>query len=289
MSKESKAYGIVVEQITELMESDGLPPWSKPWFSSKLSRQCNGESKRAYTGFNAIVLAMQPYGNPHWLTFNQIKSLDLRLKRGSKSVKVFGWFKPKREVDGEIEESNYLIARYYNVFNVEQLEVIPSRFEVESDIVFDNPRYSDADRLFQESGALLGEADSAYYVPMRDKIFMPRLETFKGSGEYYSTLFHELVHWTGHETRLKRFKKTDVRAFRSEEYSAEELCAEMGAVFICSSLGISSDTTLRNSAAYIKGWLSFIKSDPKAFVTSSQRAQKAADYIFNLKAESKVG
>jgi antirestriction protein ArdC len=110
---------------------------------------------------------------------------------------------------------------------------------------------------------------------------MPDKSRFFKICEFYSTLFHELGHWTGHASRLNRSELVKGTLFNSKVYSQEELVAEMASVFVCSSLNISSDSSIRNSAAYIKNWLSFLKSNPKAFVIACQQGQKSADFILS--------
>ena len=98
------------------------------------------------------------------------------------------------------------------------------------------------------------------------------------SEAFYATLFHELSHSTGHEDRLNRKTLTDGTPFGSPTYSREELCAEMGAAFLCAMAGID-DPTIQNTASYIHSWLRFLKSDPKALVIAGAQAQKACDFI----------
>lgn len=294
-------YEAVTKDITDRMENNEIP-WQKPWITQGMAGQCNANSKRPYTGLNALVLAMGAdilgVKSPYWLTAKKAFSMGLQLPKGSKGVKVLGWFPPKRtnQETGETEEGRGLYCKSYTLFNVDQFVIpegikLPKHFTEKpepKEALF--PLLDEAEEIIANTGAdITFGSQAAYYVPMRDKVFMPAKEAFSEQAEFYSTLFHELTHWTGHEARLKRFKNTDKQAFRSEEYSAEELCAEMGSVFVCSKLNISSESSMRNSAAYLQGWLKFIKSDPKAFVFACQRAQKASDYIFNAKAESKVG
>ena len=120
--------------------------------------------------------------------------------------------------------------------------------------------------------------DKAYFRPWTDTVHMPKRNTFTSSESFYSVLFHELSHSTGHEDRLNRKTLTDGTPFGSPTYSREELVAEMGAAFLCAMAGIE-DPTIQNSASYIHNWLRFLKSDPKALVVAGAQAQKAADFI----------
>jgi len=119
----------------------------------------------------------------------------------------------------------------------------------------------------------------AYYSPMADYIQMPEFASFKSPESYYSVLFHELVHWTGHSSRLDRGLDIKLCSFGSTDYSKEELVAEMGASFMCEYAQISNEQTQHNSAAYLKGWMKRLKGDVKLLVTAGGQAQKSADLL----------
>ena len=118
----------------------------------------------------------------------------------------------------------------------------------------------------------------AYYIPSKDSVHMPKFSIFKNPKMYYNTAFHECIHWTGHESRKDRFKKTGM-AFGSKSYSKEELVAELGAAILCAKHGISDEDLLNNSAAYMKGWLKPLKADPKFIVEQAKHAYEAVEYI----------
>ena len=128
--------------------------------------------------------------------------------------------------------------------------------------------------------------DDAYYSPMMDYVSVPMRQQFTNESEFYSTLFHELGHSTGHKTRLNRFTGKDkIAAFGDEAYSREELVAESTAAGILNALGMEEGNTFRNSAAYIKGWASHIKEDPMMYITATTRAQAAIDLILGVEDE----
>jgi len=110
---------------------------------------------------------------------------------------------------------------------------------------------------------------------------MPVKEAFESPEEYYSTLFHELSHATGHQKRVGRKGILEPSYFGSHEYSKEELVAEMGAAFLCGHSGI--ERTIENSAAYIRGWLKSLKNDRTILVLAAAQAQKSSDYILGRK------
>lgn len=126
-------------------------------------------------------------------------------------------------------------------------------------------------------------SDEAFYSPALDYVNVPCREQFIEMTEFYSTMFHELGHSTGHSTRLNRFTgKAGSAAFGSETYSREELVAESTAATILNAIGLEEANTFRNSAAYIKDWASHIKEDPMMYVTAMNRAQAAVDLILGV-------
>ncbi len=113
-------------------------------------------------------------------------------------------------------------------------------------------------------------------------------ERFDGEAGYYATLFHELVHATGHEKRLKRLSILERNGFGSDPYCKEELIAELGSAFLCGHADIV-DRTIDNSAAYLAGWLKQLQNDRTLIVYAAAQAQKAADFILDRKfAESEA-
>jgi antirestriction protein ArdC len=118
----------------------------------------------------------------------------------------------------------------------------------------------------------------AAYIPSRDTVTMPSRTAFDSQAEYYSTLFHELTHSTGHFKRLGREGFNSAQTFGSESYSREELIAEMGSAMLCGVTGIEQHN-LAKSAAYLKAWISRLQGDPRLVVSAASAAQKAADYI----------
>jgi len=125
----------------------------------------------------------------------------------------------------------------------------------------------------------------ACYSVTLDYIKLPHQHTFLSSEEYYSTLFHELAHSTGHANRLARKSILEPSYFGSHEYSKEELVAEMGAAFLCGHAGIEN-ITINNSAAYIQGWLKALKNDKTLLIHAAAQAQKASDYILNVQPDN---
>lgn len=280
----SKVYEIVqekiVKQIEEAIENGGTVPWRKPW---KGGIPRNFITKKNYRGINLMMLEGGSY-----LTFNQIKDLykknkNVKLRKGSKSHVVVFWKFNDRVQDEDTDEENNRgpIFKYYRVFSVRDVDGI------EDDTAnFENEPIENAESLVKNYGEEVKihvqTSNKAYYTPTLDYIVVPKLNQYENPNEFYSTLFHEMVHSTGHKSRLDRFDGSDSSIFGSESYSKEELVAEIGSNMILSILGIEDEKQQENSVAYLYGWLSKIKEDPKLITSAAQKAQKAADFILEF-------
>jgi antirestriction protein ArdC len=269
-------YEIVTERILEALDR-GTVPWRKPW-TAGIPR--NAATTRPYHGINTVLLGMSPYADQRWLTFKQANELGGHVRKGEHSTMVVFWKQVEVDADDKREPTKTVpLLRYYNMFNVAQcdglnLAPVPTNpfepLEAAQSIVNGMPN---PPRIAHDG------RDRAYYVPSTDSVHMPAVATFHGAGEYHATLFHELGHSTGHPSRLNRDTLETPAPFGSEVYSKEELVAEFASAFLCAEAGI--DSTLHNSAAYIKGWMAKIQQDPKLVITAASKGQKAADYILD--------
>src|SRR5918992_2502264 len=272
----NKVYQIVSEKIIAALES-GTPPWHKPW---KAGIPRNATSNRPYSGINALLLGTAPYSDPRWLTMKQANQKGGRIRKGEKSTLVIFWKQntiTQEKDDGEITEKQIPLLRYYLVWNVEQCDGLdlPALETRKVDVIAQAEAIVAAmpnPPRIQHDGA-----GKAFYRPLLDSIHLPNRNNFDSAGEYYATLYHELTHSTGHQSRLNRPTLTEVVPFGSETYSKEELVAEFGAAFLNAHAG--TPTTINNSASYINGWLKKLQSDPKLAILAASQGQKAADYI----------
>ena len=275
----NKVYQIVTDKIIAMIEeaikNGDVLPWSKPWTVNNTA--VNYVTQKPYRGINRYLLM-----GGEWITWNQIcdeqkKNPNVHLKKGSKaSIVVYYNFKEKKIDDDETKMIPFL--RYYNVFNISDVEGLESKRETVS---FDHNPIEEAEAIadgyIQREDVKLSiiEQDRACYSPMFDEVRIPPMDKFAKVEEYYSTLFHELTHSTGHTKRLNRL--SCAAFFGNEEYSKEELVAEMGAAMLCGRVGI--ENTTNNSAAYLQNWLNAIKNDVTLLVSASGKAQKAVDLI----------
>jgi len=209
-----------------------------------------------------------------------------RVIKGEKSSVVIFWKWLEKEDTQTGKKSRIPLLRYYRVFNVLQTEGIDERKIPVLDLC-DNDPIDAAEAVvagFVDSPPVHFGGDRAYYVPSQDVVNIPGLASFATAEHYYSTLFHELAHSTGHKSRLDREGVTNLAFFGSYEYSKEELVAEFGAAFLSGHCGIAS-ATVENSAAYIQSWSKKLKSDHKLVVQAAAQAQKAADHILGVRFE----
>jgi antirestriction protein ArdC len=271
----ASTYEIVSEMIIKQLES-GVVPWRKPW---RTETPVNLVSMKEYRGINVFLLVCQGYGSRYWLTYRQAQSLGGNVRKGARGSKVVFWkldeYENRNTETGESEIRKSLLLRYYTVFNLEQCEGIEPP---EQPATF-NPIEQCETILERMPNPPRFEPDvQARYRPSTDTIGMPSRSAFTSPAEYYSTLFHELTHSTGHPSRVGREGIMSHNPFGSDPYSKEEVVAEMGAAMLCSVAGIESET-LSNSAAYLQTWINRLKSDSRLIVSAASHAQKAADYV----------
>lgn len=277
--KTDELFQTIADRIVEQMEA-GVRPWTRPWNEDRagvdfsLPHNLTG---RPYRGANAFWLYIigkgQGYETPVWLTFNQAKKAGGNVKKGERGSPVFFW-KFDVKPDPKTKEPKRVVwAKQYTVFNIDQCEGVklPQRkARTKAD------RIAEAEALMEATEAKISYGGNvACFIPSLDRIQMPEREAFKAPEFFYGTAFHELGHWTGHESRLNRqFGKR----FGDEAYAAEELVAELTAAFVMGTLGLSNPER-EDHASYIANWIRMLKGDPKAFITAAGKAQAAADMI----------
>jgi antirestriction protein ArdC len=240
---------------------------------------CNLVSGKAYRGMNVFLLGSQGYASRYWLTFNQASKLGGHVKRGEQSSIVTFWHIGEEKIKPDGSKTRPFLLRYYRVFNVCQTEGIAEKLGLgESVRPVASIEQCEAIVAGMPNRPKFEQSDRAWYRPSTDSVGMPARGLFTSAEEYYSTLFHELTHSTGHASRIGREGIETLNTFGSESYSKEELVAEMGVAMLCGVTGIAP-ATLQNSAAYLKTWIERLKSDSRLLVSAASAAQKAADYI----------
>ena len=301
------SYEIITQQIIDKM-NEGIIPWVKPWHTS--GWRCDGTARmfqsysysngKRYNFMNHMLLGFEP---GEFATFEQIKKAGGKVKKGEHASIVCGWIvdnKPATDHDGNIlvnEDGDPLMKktfalRYYRVFNIlTQCENIQPKHEwtkdeiQETDAKPEEAAENIINRYINSKDApqfqIVKGSNRAYYSPSDDLVVVPDISQFDETTEYYSTAFHELTHSTMKASRCNRKAENKKAAFGSKDYSKEELVAEIGSCFLCATANIQTETSFRNSAAYLQSWIKSLQNDPKMIIYASAQAEKAAEYILN--------
>ena len=271
-------YTIVTDRIIELLKQ-GTVPWKKPWTEAGVPQ--NLITRRHYRGINVWLLASFNYAQNYFLTYKQLKELKGYVKSGEKAhpVVFWNWIEPTNNGETTEEQKKVPFLRYYMVYNVSQCTGIPEgTIPVVTREAYPIPACESIVENMPMKPTIKHKENRAYYNPLIDLVNVPKIESFVSEERYYGTLFHELIHSTGHLSRLNRKGLLEMTPFGSEPYSFEELVAEIGACYLESLTGIASKTFDQN-AAYINGWLSKFQNDKRFIVSASAQSQKATDFI----------
>ena len=274
-------FQLVTDRICALLEQQ-IVPWRKSWTDAGIPR--NLITKRPYRGVNLLLLNSLNYESNLFLTFKQLKTIGASVNKGEKSTPVIFTKILEKEVEksGEKKVEKKPMLRYYNVFNIAQLRDVPPEFMTAA-------QGADNKELFECQSIIDGmpnppkiehKKQEAFYMPKADIINMPRMKSFKASEEYYATLFHELIHSTGHSSRLNRDEIMQSDGFGNDKYALEELVAELGSCYLRSLCGLDINDMSQN-ASYIKGWLDVLKGDKRFIIKAASKAQQGVNYIIN--------
>lgn len=293
MSRNTQKFDVhqeITNCIVDAIEIAG--DFRLPWIRStggSFSRPVNVASKNPYNGVNVLSLWVSAlaaeFPSNVWGTYRQWQDKGCQVRKGEKSSLIVFYktlqVEDVNEQTDETEVGERMMARASRVFNAAQVE----GFEIEAEDLPEEPAFDPIDRaesFAAATGAQIEEGgDRACFIPSQDTIRMPERRRFTGTDTttpaeaFYSTLSHELVHWSGSEKRLDR----DMSGrFGDEAYAIEELVAELGAAFLCADLGLTPQPR-EDHACYIKNWLAVLKNDKKAIFTAAAKASQAATWL----------
>ncbi len=274
-------YQTVTDRILKQLDA-GVVPWRKTWITGLPKSLTTGKE---YRGVNILVLGSTEYTSRYWLTFREAQRQGGHVRKGERATPVIYWkwrspeeLAKRRQETGQ-ENPAPCVPFASVVFNFDQVEGVDrpqddvpnrvnDRFEVAEQMLDVMPDQPELVHTITAQPA---------YSPLVDRVTLPHLSQFESADEYYSTLFHELVHSSGHPRRLNRFAESE--GDRVEKYSFEELVAEFGAAFLCGFAGIQNANTDALQASYIEGWRKVFSQDGRILVRAASAAQRAADYI----------
>jgi|DEB0MinimDraft_6_1074348.scaffolds.fasta_scaffold00087_38 antirestriction protein ArdC len=281
----TKVYEDITNRILEQMETHGTN-WVMPFEGDSRPSAgipCNGLTGRPYSGINVLLLG---FTGGHWATYKAWQGAGYQVAKGEKGTGIIFFKQYQKEVDGE--KKTFPVVRSFTVFSSAQLDQSVKEFTPPP-----VREYSDETEMVAECDEWVSMLDAeinhtgkgrACFIPSMDIIEMPNRELFSATDTstatecYYSTLFHELTHWTGHKSRLDRLRTC---RFGDKDYAFEELVAELGAAFLCASMGVSIEPR-PDHAKYLNSWMRGLKEDPKVISTAARLAQKAVDYMHGL-------
>ncbi|MAH84950.1 MAG: hypothetical protein CBB68_11755 [Rhodospirillaceae bacterium TMED8] len=273
-------YNKITSQITELMRQHGSD-WTRPWTTTE-GGPLNALTGDHYKGINTLLLNLEAgvngYRKPYWATFKQWRMKGGSVRKGQKgTLGVF--YKPIVIEQSDEGIRTVPVMKHFFLFNADQVDGIVTPEKEETVAIQD--RNHAVDDLLNCSGATIYETGSrAYYRPSEDHICIPPFSAFSSSEMFYSTLLHELSHWSGHSTRLNRKEGMQSR-FGSSAYAMEELVAELASAFLSIQLKVSHEPR-KDHAQYLNSWIKVLNQDPKAFSSAASKAQRVADYLIEF-------
>lgn len=276
-------YSSITAQLVAAIEA-GAGEWRMPWHhrAAPVMRP-RSAAGRAYSGINRLVLwasaEARGFESGTWATFQQWKSLDARVRKGETGTHVILWKRQEREETATADDQDRggrFFARSFVVFNRSQVDGADDEHEDVPPPM--SERIADA-KAFLEHACVpvtFGLHD-AYYRPDEDRIYMPARSAFDSDEAMIATEGHELVHATGHASRLARDTLRDYHKERAIR-AREELVAEIGASFLMADLGLAYSPR-PDHAAYVASWLKALENDPRAIFRAAAAAQAATDWI----------
>jgi len=289
MPSQDEIRQTVTNRILESLQNGNLLPWRRPWSSDpNCGSPRNALTSRPYSGINVLLLMLASMENDShsrwWGTFRQIKEKGGYVLRGQKASQII-LFKPITKTvttdDGEETEKTFPLMRTFSVFNAQHtvgLEHLwPGQGSIDATEV--EQRFQRAEEVIEATGAdIRYGGNEAFYNRLGDQIQMPHRHQFPVP-EFYETAFHELTHWTEHESRLNWDRS-------AEGYAMGELVAEIGGCFMVSELALPTANELENNISYMANWLKAMQNDPKFIFKAAAQANKAVDFLLAFSRKS---
>lgn len=288
-----RQYQQVTDRIVAMLET-GVRPWAQDWSAPGGGGRPLRHDGTPYRGANVLNLwaaAMsRGFSSAHWMTYKKAGELGGQVKRGAKAESAFyvGSVTRSVEKDGELTDATVAFMKAYAVFNCDEIDGLPAQYNTRAEVARLNTgeRSATVDAWVTGTGArvLTDTVGRCYYRRSTDEIHMPEFSDFRTPEGYYSTLLHELTHWTGAEARLDRDK---AKVFGNATYAFEELVAELGAAYLCADLRISTEPR-EDHASYIAGWLKALREDNRNIFRAASYAEKACGFLHGLQSPAEA-
>lgn len=273
----------ITNHIIAALETAEANEWKCPWHRPALGWPVNALTEAKYRGSNTLSLWLMAhihgYSSNKWGTYRQWQKLDSHVKRGEKAARIILY----KQIEKETDDGDKQTSRIYQthcVFNANQIVGWTDCENTDASAEQDSIIPVEAAEQFikaVDANTKIGGITASYNCKT-DKITMPDQSKFVGSDTsetWYATLLHELVHWTGHKTRLNRFGESTAN---TKDYAFEELIAEFGSAFLCKELGITNSIRA-DHVHYLKHWLQLLKEDDRAVFRASAKASTAVEFL----------
>lgn len=274
-------YARVTQTIITQLEA-GVIPWTTPW--QVVNKKgiayvpMNVATGHHYSGINALLLwaaaLERGYRSHSWMTMRQANMLGAFVRKGEHGCPILytNWVEDVDQKTGNAIKKAF--AKRFTAFHVEQLENLPQDYLIPSEPPPSDGVYDEALRLITDCGMEIRyDGTKAYYTPSVDRVTLPPYSWFESPEEFYGVAFHEIIHATGHPSRLNRDLS---KRFGTSGYAFEELVAELGSAFLCAHAGIAAR---HRSASYVENWLTVMKDDKRAVFNAAAYSGRAANWV----------
>jgi antirestriction protein ArdC len=271
-------FDLITERVIEHLNR-GTIPWRKQWTGAGIPRSVWTE--KPFRNVNLVLLAMAGFQNNDFLTFKQINANGGSVKKGEKGSIVTIWDTGTATGDTATKSTK---LNSYTLFNVSQCDKLP---EVMMHASREKEAIVPCELIVKQMPKLpkiQHKAEGPQYDPKHDVLVMPKRKSFLSDEGYYTALFHQLIHSTGHDSRVPRMSLVQMSELGAEIFSKEEMIAEIGTMFLQSIAGITY--AVPAMPEQLQGWIAALKADKRLLFTAAREAQKAVDFILNVQPTS---
>lgn len=270
-------YTIITNSVIEQLENCVIP-WRMPWAEGGFPQ--NLFTKRYYRSINIWLLGSRGYSQNYFLTWKQLKAVGASVKKGEKGIMVV--YAKHLQNENNTGQEAKTVLRYYFVFNIAQIDHLPEVLTIPYPPDTISPM-SNCDEIVERmpnSPIIRTGKGAPKYDVLHDAIIIPKEDVFVSGSSYYFELFKQLIHSTGHSSRLNRKEMISSGNASKDDLMLEELTADIGASYLCA---VSHTPIVKEKELNINLWAEAMKKDSRLLMHATDQAIKAADYILNVK------